>query len=142
MTDETTSYPVGQHPDLPPPRGTTGWFAITTGEDRRLCDLGRTSALLGERSDAIDWAALRDPGSSEEARLAAERSLDATQGVLGDLNTRLERGQDILTPELATLVREKDPAGVAAALDKAVLPLPRAKVSPAIPAPPPTSVLR
>ena len=130
--DMNRSYPPGQHPDLPPPPGTTGWIgwlreslfsswinalltlvsvyiiyvvvtglfgwgigtAVVSGDDRRICDLGKTSASLGEVVERVDWQAL---GSAEAAEArAAQRSLSAAVSALGDLNDRIQRAADVL----------------------------------------------
>ncbi|MEO1194044.1 MAG: amino acid ABC transporter permease [Pseudomonadota bacterium] len=146
--DEQRSYPPGQHPDLPPPRGTTGvwgwvrkslfsnWIntiltlvtayllyivitglfswsvtaAVVSGDDRRLCDLGRTSAALSEVIDRVQWQNL---GSSDaDVARTANRSLNAAASALGDVTDRMAAASDILPPAFVAAAQQVDPAAL------------------------------
>ncbi len=156
MEDSTRSYPAGQHPDLPPPPGTTGaigwmrkslfssWInsiltlasiyliyvvftglftwgvtdSIVSGHDRRLCDLGLTSASLGEVIERVDWAGLEsdDPVVLRKAG----RSLSAAGSALGDLNNRIAKAADILPPAFAEIAQKVDPTALQAEVQAAI----------------------
>ncbi|GAB5471240.1 MAG: hypothetical protein Kilf2KO_42700 [Rhodospirillales bacterium] len=146
--DQQRAYPPGQHPDLPPPPGTTGilgwmrkslfssWInsiltlasiyllyvvvtgiftwtigtSVVSGDDRRLCDLGRTSAALSSVVDRVDWQALG--GSDEAAAKTAERNLRAAVSALGDINDRIAKAADILPPAFQAAAQQVDPTAL------------------------------
>ncbi len=150
------TYEPGQHPDLPPPPGTTGvvgwlrknlfssWLnavltlvsiyliytvvvglftwgvadAVVSGSDRRLCDLGNTSASLGEVIQRVNWAEL--DSSDEAAARKAQRTLKAANSALGDLNGRIAAAQDILPTAFAGIVQQVDPAALQAEVKTAI----------------------
>ncbi len=157
MTEQgSQAYPPGQHPDLPPPPGTTGiigwlrkslfssWIntilsvlsvyliyvvvtnlftwavadSVVSGSDRRLCDLGLTSASLGEVIERVDWAGLDsdDPAFARQA----DRSLKAAGSALGDLDGRIVAAQDVLPPAYASIIQNLDPKALQAEVTAAI----------------------
>jgi len=138
------NYPPGQHPDLPPPRGTAGalgwmrerlfssWLnsiltlaslyliysiitalfswsvgsAVVSGEDRRICDLGQTAALIGERAERVNWDLINDPDADPAETRIALNTLRGVQTALSELASRIEKSADVVPPGLAAVVRE------------------------------------
>ncbi len=169
--DPGTTYAPGQHPDLPPPRGTVGFLgwlrgnlfsgpintiatlatavlvyivvvpmanwavvdAVVTGEDRRVCDLGRTAALIGDNVRAFnpEHYAL-DPqaeglteAQSARARIdqrAANSVFLGTESLLGVFLDRYQASEEAgLVPEsLAPVMAEVQPRALAPQLAEAV----------------------
>ncbi len=156
MESGERAYPPGQHPDLPPPPGTTGWVgwlrqnlfsswinsiltivsayiiyivvtglftwsvstSIVSGDDRRLCDLGLTSASLGEVIGRVNWEGL-DSSDEAEARIA-QRSLNAAVSALGDLNARMKAAEDILPAGFVAAAQKVDPVSLQTEVQAAV----------------------
>jgi len=142
--DQNRPYEPGQHPDLPPPPGTTGWVgwlraslfsswlnailtvvsayivyvvvaglftwgvttAVVSGDDRRLCDLGKTSAALGEIVERVDWAGLE---AADGPSRRAQRSMTAAVSALGDLNARMDAAEDVLPAGFRQAAQKVDP---------------------------------
>ena len=106
--------------------------AVVSGEDRRLCDLGRTASLIGSNIasfDAEDFALDPDaPGLSEEAAAAAtvsKRLADsAFDNIAGSLAIFLQRYEamppELIPDSLGPVMTEVRPADLLPELQAAV----------------------
>ncbi len=92
--------------------------SVVSGSDRRICDLGSTSASLGQIIERVNWEGL----DSSDAVIAkrAGRSLTAAGNALGDLNARIDAAQDVMPPAFAQVVQQVDPKSLESEVQAAI----------------------